>query len=133
MTVDFSLPRVRPYNVLGQISAIFCAGLMPLIAIAAALHSPIKDVVVIAHAFRRISPWSASITSSDLGAPQSETSERRKSAARPLIFSAQARAPALLRLSYPRYERARVREGPAYREIQPTHKAAMRSLEPVWI
>jgi len=133
VTVDIALPRVRRYNFLAQVSAIFCAGLAPPIAIAAAQRSPTEDMVITADAFSRIPPLSASTTSSDLTASQSQTSDRRTSAATPLIFSAQARAPALPTLPYPRHERARVREGPAYREIRPFTVATTRSPDLVWI
>jgi hypothetical protein len=111
VTVDFALPRVRRYNFfMAQVSAIWCAGWVPVMAIAAAPRSPLEDLLVSADAFSRIPPLSASTTSSDLMASQSESSDRRTRPASPFIFSAQARAS----LSYPPHERARVRDGPAY-------------------
>jgi hypothetical protein len=110
VTVDFALPRVRHYNFLAQVSAIFCAGLERVIAIAAALPSPPEDMVVIADAISRRPPLSTSTTSSDLTASQPETPDRKTSQAPPLISS--VRAPALLPLSYLRPARASAREGP---------------------
>jgi hypothetical protein len=133
VTVDFALPRVRRYNFLAQVSAIFCAGLASVIAVAVALPFPPEDMVAIADAFGRIPPLSTSTTSSNLTASPPETSDRRTSAATPFVFSAQARAAALLALPYPRYERASVREGPASGEMRPSTVAAIRSPDLVWI
>src|SRR5262249_24415846 len=66
-----------------------------------------------------------STTSSDLTASPPQTCELRTSVATLIIFSAQARASALLPLPGPRHERARVRERPATRETQASIVAAI--------
>jgi hypothetical protein len=75
VTVGFALPRVRRYDFLAQISALFCAGLASIIAVMAALRSPTNDTVVIAGASHPIPPLPTSATSLGLAASPSETSD----------------------------------------------------------
>jgi hypothetical protein len=65
-TVDSAPTWIRRYDISATISAIFCADLVPIIAVLSGLSSPMNDVVVNANAFGRTPPSSASTTSSGL-------------------------------------------------------------------
>ncbi len=89
-TVDFAPTRLRRYDLWAQSSAIFCAGLMPVVTFAAvnfaaALCFPISDMAVIAGAFDRGAHACALH-------PQLKASVRRTSTPKSYILSAYARS-----------------------------------------